>query len=862
MPVGFNSPARNLFLLGSTGAQVVTNFFKTIDQSAGTDGVYLPDEIKYNIPDQKYILAGSASDSQSKSFGWFEKRIQAGSADWGVKIQSTINATNTTIRALEIDNNDNLIVVGKTGTVPWVAKYTNGGVISWQLTTNTAGLEYSGIAIDSSNNIYACGNTPTIGSSSQAFVEKFDSSGNPSWGKSAFMVGRDVILTKCAVNSRGEVIAVGIIEDDSAYKGYIVKINANTGDVLWDRTIRSYEVDISFGYEPTFCEDVYVDGNDQIYVVGRLFGISETRSFIIKYSPEGNMLWQRETPSGETIQHYHVKSDTETEQTIVFSQYFGLGGILSKYSKNGDLLFRRVIYSSYNSSTVFGPKGLDADPSSYYVLYVDDVVNALSGTPKRYTFGKVSSSGNGFGNFTYSEGTGQTIYYQILNVQDKIGKLSDGSVRQDTSDLLTYPFNANKILFDDLATQIANKKVQIDEPNTFQYGDTTTPTIAYPKISPDAIVYDSSLLLNYDFKNKSCFNLNHNIVSYSENLNSWVFGGTSTVSSNIIASPIGTITADLLDLSLSPTNNMLYQGVTLVTGKTYTLSLWIKSVDGTTGTWGVNFYDGGHNRTTVPITGEWVRVSYTFTPTQQSVNIYPGDNRSSLANKNQAYIWGIQLEQASIPGTYVYTNASPVLYPTSTNNLSSTSYTGTITGTTFNSAGYFDFDGVNDDISVGSSFTLSDTNPVTIESWVNADTTTNTFQVIATAQATSTHWQLSYAGDPTYNILWAFAGTSNSVGTTTLPSLGTWHHIVATYNGGDKTQLASWKVYIDGSSATIQLTGSTGAATNATTIGFRTGGAVSNRFDGKIGETRIYNKALSAAEVSQNFNATRAKYGV
>ena len=57
MPVGFNSPARNLFLLGSTGAQVVTNFFLRIDQSAGTDGVYLPDEIRYNVPDQKFLLA-------------------------------------------------------------------------------------------------------------------------------------------------------------------------------------------------------------------------------------------------------------------------------------------------------------------------------------------------------------------------------------------------------------------------------------------------------------------------------------------------------------------------------------------------------------------------------------------------------------------------------------------------------------------------------------------------------------------------------------------------------------------------------------------------------------------------------------
>lgn len=87
MPIGFNSAARNLFLLGSSGAQVVTNFFKAIDKSAGSDGVYLPDEIKYNIIDQKYLLSGSASDSNSKSFGWFEKRDTGGNAEWEVRVE-------------------------------------------------------------------------------------------------------------------------------------------------------------------------------------------------------------------------------------------------------------------------------------------------------------------------------------------------------------------------------------------------------------------------------------------------------------------------------------------------------------------------------------------------------------------------------------------------------------------------------------------------------------------------------------------------------------------------------------------------------------------------------------------------------
>ena len=49
MPVSFSSPPRNLFLLGSSGADVVTNFFAAVDSSEVGTGydVFIPDEIRY-----------------------------------------------------------------------------------------------------------------------------------------------------------------------------------------------------------------------------------------------------------------------------------------------------------------------------------------------------------------------------------------------------------------------------------------------------------------------------------------------------------------------------------------------------------------------------------------------------------------------------------------------------------------------------------------------------------------------------------------------------------------------------------------------------------------------------------------------
>lgn len=520
MPVGFNSPARNLFLLGSTGAQVVTNFFRRIDQSAGTDGVYRPDEIRYNVPDQKFILAGSNQTGSDKGKGWFEKRTAAGGLDWLVDIQatSTLNI-NTTLKALEIDKSNNLIVCGKTGDIPWIAKYTNGGAITWQVTSNTFGVEYTGIAVDSSNNIYACGS-----SSTQAYIERVTSGGSYSWGKYSTTTAGAITFAKCAVNTRGEVVAVGKIEDTIKDKGYIAKVNTSTGALLWDRTIEDPRLATSSSYWQTECTDVYIDSKDQIYVVGisRDTVGNKSRGFLIKYTPEGNIEWQKETKLDRNFEFYGVKSDGETQQTVVMGRFTYNNDdfvLLNKYSQDGTLLWSRTLYSSIDQS--IANVSLDADASFYYLLFTDETTNLVTGEPDTYTFGKVSTSGNGFGAFQYSSG-GTNYDYVILNIADDIGKFSDGSLRQDSSDLITYPFNANKILFDDLATKVANKKVQVNEAGS--YSDPTyTITTGYPYISKDSIVYGSNLLLNYDFANKATYS---GTGSFVNNLSGVAYSGS------------------------------------------------------------------------------------------------------------------------------------------------------------------------------------------------------------------------------------------------------------------------------------------------------------------------------------------------
>ena len=80
-----------------------------------------------------------------------------------------------------------------------------------------------------------------------------------------------------------------------------------------------------------------------------------------------------------------------------------------------------------------------------------------------------------------------------------------------------------------------------------------------------------------------------------------------------------------------------------------------------------------------------------------------------------------------------------------------------------------------------------------------------------------------------------------------------WHHIVGTYNG---TNLS---IYYDGvlqtsTSATGNITNTTKALEVATRSG--------DDYKGNLSITRIYNRALSAPEILQNYNAQKSRFGL
>ena len=90
---------------------------------------------------------------------------------------------------------------------------------------------------------------------------------------------------------------------------------------------------------------------------------------------------------------------------------------------------------------------------------------------------------------------------------------------------------------------------------------------------------------------------------------------------------------------------------------------------------------------------------------------------------------------------------------------------------------------------------------------------------------------------------------------------GLWHYVVGVYISSTKTQF----LYVDGvlrAQAVYNNTQSFNTDRQPWNMGLENNLSFSEPYNGNIGQASIYNRALSAAEVLQNFNALRSRFSI
>jgi PKD repeat protein len=218
------------------------------------------------------------------------------------------------------------------------------------------------------------------------------------------------------------------------------------------------------------------------------------------------------------------------------------------------------------------------------------------------------------------------------------------------------------------------------------------------------------------------------------------------------------------------------------------------------------------------------------------------------------------------PQTYIatFTATGPTLPPglvagysfsegggTTTQDASGNSLAGTISGASWSTQGKYgsalSFDGVNDLVSVADAPALDLTTGMTLAAWVFPTVTTGVREVVIKEGSGVDIYNL-YASNGTRPEANVFVGGSNrtAIGTAALPA-NTWTYIASTYDG------ATVRLYLNGAQvASTSITGSIATSTGALRIG---GNSLWGEFfQGRIDEVRIYNRALTASEITTDMN--------
>jgi hypothetical protein len=190
-------------------------------------------------------------------------------------------------------------------------------------------------------------------------------------------------------------------------------------------------------------------------------------------------------------------------------------------------------------------------------------------------------------------------------------------------------------------------------------------------------------------------------------------------------------------------------------------------------------------------------------------------------------------------------------------DLSRSGINGTLTnGPTFSSAngGTIVFDGVDDYVNLGSFQSLI--NNFTLTTWCKITSTTGA-NILGFYNTSSPYngWGVGYSQNPLNGSKLNFWDGSSWINSNITIADSIWRQICIVVSS---TYLVSF--YINGIFSTSIQAATISSFSGTKAIGARNDGVGST--SGNIAQTQIYNRALSAAEVLQNYNATKGRYGL
>jgi hypothetical protein len=212
-------------------------------------------------------------------------------------------------------------------------------------------------------------------------------------------------------------------------------------------------------------------------------------------------------------------------------------------------------------------------------------------------------------------------------------------------------------------------------------------------------------------------------------------------------------------------------------------------------------------------------------------------------------------------------------------DISGNSRNGTLANTTFTNSGsasYFNFNGSTSHVDLGqTAYVGSGTSPLTAEVWMFVGNTLAGGVYIMPIRVRQDSEFFVAIGDNagTFFVNAVFRNsTQNALTSGISRSLfeNQWVQLVVVYNGGNKSTGSSYVIYRNGVSLGTGSTnfGTAGGTANWNALGKDSldstvaGGTGAGALNGRISNYKLYDRALSPTEISQNFSALRSRYDI
>ena len=355
----------------TSGAISFNNFFCTQKSNFWMVMYYdinnSPITIRFTLNGTKlYIISWEGDSSTKRNLGLFSLNISSNTSPPILESLSQLSDNSTASSSLYpyaiglSKTNGNMYIGGYRRSQPYdagtstyeaiVTKYNSNKSIQWQKIISQAitrpVLQSDSVAVNNSEEIYLSGQFTYASpySSDSTFLNKYNSSGVKIWGKALYPTVGDYIGNSIiALDSSQNIYLAGTQYTGSSQRSLLVKYNPD-GVLLWQKTFNT--VFLSTNELQIYA--LGIDLNDNVYTISYYADsiYSQRGLYIRKCDTSGSVIWQRTYTFGSPT---GAKLAFDSSGNIYVCLYDNLvspsSTIILKFSDLGVLLWQRRLYS-------------------------------------------------------------------------------------------------------------------------------------------------------------------------------------------------------------------------------------------------------------------------------------------------------------------------------------------------------------------------------------------------------------------------------------------------------------------------------------------------------------------------------------